>query len=155
MGVEIERKFLVYGDGWREGRPIAIRQGYLCREGAVVRVRRQADRGLLTIKGPGLSLRRDEFEYEIPAPEAEELLDLCSGPAIDKTRYRIDFGGRTWEVDEFPGANEGLIVAEVEIESEAAEVELPPWVGKEVSTDPRYRNSNLAATPYSTWRDLA
>lgn len=153
MGIEIERKFLVRGDAWRAGTASTIRQGYLARDGVTVRVRREDDRGLLTLKGPAVGLSRPEFEYEIPAGEAEELLALCAEPPIEKTRYRLVHAGRTWEVDEFHGANAGLIVAEVEIESEQAVIELPDWVDREVSADPRYRNSYLAAVPYSVWSD--
>ena len=95
---------------------------------------------------------RLEFEYEIPIADARILLDeLCERPLIEKTRYRIDYGGMTWEVDEFAGENAGLVVAEVELEDEEQEIELPTWIGREVSDDPRYFNSNLIANPYSTW----
>lgn len=155
MGIEIERKFLVRGDDWRQGRPSAIRQGYLCRDGVTVRVRREDDRGVLTLKGPSVGLTRTEFEYAIPIDDAEELLALCVDPPIEKTRHRLVHAGRTWEVDEFHGANAGLVVAEVELESEEAVVELPDWVDREVSADPRYRNSYLAAIPYATWDEAA
>ncbi|MEM7583958.1 MAG: CYTH domain-containing protein [Acidobacteriota bacterium] len=154
MGTEIERKFLVDGDGWREGAVGTVyRQGYLST--AVernVRVRLKGDRGILTVKGRAEGLTRLEFEYEIPTADAEHMLDaLCLEPLIEKTRYKIEYGGAVWEVDEFAGVNAGLVVAEVELESEEQAVELPPWVGREVSGDPRYLNSNLVEKPFSSW----
>jgi adenylate cyclase len=151
MGVEIERKFLVRGDGWREGRPLAIRQAYLSRDAVTVRVRREGERGVLTLKGPSVGLARPEFEYEIPVADADALIALSSLPPIEKTRYLVSHAGRTWEVDEFHGANAGLVVAEIELDSEREEIELPEWVGEEVSADPRYRNSSLAAVPFCDW----
>ena len=154
MGTEIERKFLVADDRWRDGAEgIHFRQGYLSTaEERNVRVRIRGDRALLTVKGRGEGLVRLEFEYEIPLADARQLLDeLCERPLIEKVRYRVPFGGLTWEVDEFEGDNAGLIVAEVELEDEAQEIELPPWVGEEVSADPRYLNANLVRRPYGSW----
>jgi len=151
MGVEIERKFLVLGDSWRAGDPTEMRQGYLSRDGATVRVRREGARGVLTLKGPSEGLKRAEYEYEIPAGDADELLGLCLDPPIYKTRYRVAHAGKTWEVDEFHGTSAGLVVAEVELLHEDEQVELPEWIDREVSDDPRYRNSHIAAVPYSTW----
>jgi adenylate cyclase len=108
-------------------------------------------RGFLTVKGLSQGARRDEYEYEIPVIDANALLELCIGPVISKTRHRIDADGVTWEVDLFDGANEGLIVAEVELPSEDTDVELPPWVGDEVTADARYFNSNLVEHPYRDW----
>lgn len=152
MGVEIERKFLVTGNGWQAHPGIEFRQGYLNEGVPTVRVRTMGERAALTIKGPTVGISRAEFEYEIPREDALAMLDdMCTGTLIEKVRRRIEFGGRTWEVDEFLGANAGLVVAEVELDSEDAEVDLPDWVGEEVSSDPRYFNSALAARPYTTW----
>lgn len=156
MAQEIERKFLVVGDGWRAGaRGEWLRQGYLAstRE-RTVRVRVQGSRAALTIKGPAQGLSRPEFEYEIPLQDAETLLDtLCERPLIEKTRWHVGFGGLRWEIDEFAGENAGLVVAEVELEREDQPVELPPWVGAEVSRDARYQNASLVRHPYSQWRN--
>ena len=154
MGKEIERKYLIDNDSWREGAyGTTYRQGYLSTvKERTVRVRTINEKGFLTIKGITIGATRMEFEYEIPAAEATEMLDeLCEKPIIEKTRYKIPHAGLTWEVDEFAGVNQGLIVAEVELESEAQAIDLPPWAGKEVSGDPRYYNANLIAHPYTTW----
>lgn len=146
MGVEIERKFLVEGDSWKGGSPgRRIAQGYLTMDPErTVRVRLSGDEAWLTIKGRGEGIRRAEFEYPIPVKDAAALLEMCLPSIIDKTRYRIDHAGRCWEVDVFHGAHDGLVLAEVELDSEQEVVELPPWVAKEVSEDPRYFNSHLA-----------
>lgn len=154
MGQEIERKFLVEGDAWRalaEG--TRYRQGYLSTvKERTVRVRTIGDKAYLTIKGITQGIARAEFEYEIPLADANALLDdLCERPLIEKDRYKILHGGLTWEVDEFFGENAGLVLAEVELEAEDQVVELPDWVGQEVSDDPRYYNANLIASPYRTW----
>ncbi len=154
MGTEIERKFLVSGDGWRgRAEGVFYRQGYLSAEPErTVRVRIAGDRAFLTIKGRGVGISRPEFEYEIPIEDARELLDeLCHTPLIEKHRYTFEFGGLHWEIDEFHGLNEGLILAEVELESETQKIVKPPWIGKEVSRDPRYFNAALVSNPYSTW----
>jgi CYTH domain-containing protein len=154
MAQEIERKYLVSSDAWRElASGTTYRQGYLSTvKERTVRVRTIDDKGYLTIKGITVGATRAEYEYEIPADEANELLDnLCERPLIEKARYKIPHGGLTWEVDEFAGDNQGLIVAEVELTAEDQEVALPDWVGEEVTGDPRYFNSNLIANPYSTW----
>jgi adenylate cyclase len=150
VATEIERKFLVIGDAWRAALPpgregSVIRQGYLLRDAArTVRVRRSGDRGWLTIKGPG-TLARAEYEYEIPVADADELLaTLCEPGTIDKTRYRIPVGDLEWEVDEFHGRHEGLVVAEVELPDLATEAELPGWAGREVTDDPAYTNAALS-----------
>ena len=149
VGTEIERKFLVADPSVVDGRPgSVIRQGYLSREPSrTVRVRRRGDQGFITIKGANVGARRSEWEYEIPAAEADEMMALCEGPILDKTRYLIDVAGRTWEVDVFRGANEGLVMAEVELDAEDAVVELPAWAGLEVTDDPRYYNANLSQHP--------
>ena len=153
MGFEIERKFLVRDPSVLEGRTgIAYRQGYLSLDPSrTVRVRQAGEHGFLTVKGRDHGGSRAEFEYEIPLDEAGALLDLCERPLIDKTRYRIDHASLTWEVDVFHGANDGLIVAEVELERADQPVDLPDWVGDEVTSDPRYYNANLAARPYRSW----
>lgn len=154
MGIEIERKFLVIDDSWRENAMGTLfRQGYLSAEAdRTVRVRLEGDIGKLTIKGKTEGISRREYEYEIPRQDAVELLDrLCLTPLIEKTRYRIEYAGLIWEVDEFYGANEGLILAEVELDSEEAAFERPAWVGQEVSGNPRYYNSHLVKDPFTEW----
>ncbi|HEU4853052.1 MAG TPA: CYTH domain-containing protein [Telluria sp.] len=154
MGVEIERKFLLAGDGWRSlGEPVLLRQGYLCSDPArVVRVRVEGGQGTITIKGKSSGATRGEWEYQIPLAEANELLDgLCHQPIIEKYRSRIQHAGHTWEVDEFLGANRGLVVAEIELASEAEAFDRPGWIGAEVTDDARYFNSNLLRHPYTEW----
>lgn len=158
MALEIERKYLVTSDAWRGGAVGKLyRQGYLTTDAErAVRVRVAGDSGFLTVKGKPLGAVRAEYEYAIPRGEAEEMLDrLCLRPLVEKTRYRIPYGGLTWEVDEFAGENAGLVVAEVELRDEAEAVAPPPWVGREVTGDPRYANANLIARPFSTWGKLA
>jgi len=153
LGKEIERKFLVTDQTWKKlGNGTAYRQGYLStRKERVVRVRTMGGKAALTIKGPIVGVTRPEFEYEIPLDEANQLLELCEKPLIEKTRFRIDHGGLVWEVDEFHGLNEGLIIAECELESENQEIDKPEWVGTEVTGDPRYANTNLVARPFTVW----
>jgi CYTH domain-containing protein len=156
MGREIERKFLVVGDGWRAGGPgVPYRQGYLSageRAGVTVRVRLAGERAFLTIKGPTAAGARDEYEYAIPPADAVDLLERhAAGGVVEKRRTRVPFAGRTWEVDEFAGENAPLVVAEVELDRIDADVALPPWVGAEVTDDPRYTNAALARTPFSRW----
>lgn len=154
MATEIERKFLVDGDAWRAlGTGTVFRQGYLSTEKErTVRVRTEGDRARLTIKGITVGATRAEYEYEIPVADATEMLDdLCHQPIIEKTRYRIDGNGVTWEVDEFFGVNEGLVIAEVELDSEDQVFDLPDWIGVEVTGDARYFNANLIANPFSAW----
>ncbi|WP_337868474.1 CYTH domain-containing protein [Meiothermus sp.] len=154
MGTETERKFLVKSLAWKKGAVgTPYRQGYLCRqEERTVRVRIAGDEAHLTIKGQALGITRLEYEYPIPLAEARELLDrLCIKPLIEKTRYRVEFCGRVWEVDEFMGENRGLVVAEVELESPDQPLELPDWAGEEVTHDPRYLNANLVEHPFSRW----
>ncbi|NJL23704.1 MAG: CYTH domain-containing protein [Leptolyngbyaceae cyanobacterium SM1_3_5] len=158
MGTEIERKFLVIGGEWRSlGTPVRYRQGYLtANERRSVRIRVVGDgfassgRGFITIKGSTEGITRAEYEYEIPLADAEALLDrLCDPPLIEKTRTKIPLNGVVWEVDEFFGANQGLILAEVELQDANQAIDLPNWIGEEVSTDPRYYNSNLAKHPFT------
>ncbi|MGI9319844.1 MAG: CYTH domain-containing protein [Thiogranum sp.] len=153
MGTEIERKFLVKEGPWREAAAETYRQGYLSTvKERTVRVRTINDKGYLTVKGVSVGASRLEFEYEIPVADARELLDnLCEKPLIEKQRYKLDHGGLTWEIDVFFGDNEGLIVAEVELQSEDQVFERPDWVADEVTSDPRYFNANLINKPYSNW----
>ncbi len=154
MAIEIERKFLVQSDAWRSlAVGILYRQGYISRgNGRTVRVRQAGDRAYLTIKGATIGLSRSEFEYEIPMDDAEIMLTtLCDRPLIEKKRYRIAIGDLVWEVDEFLGENEGLVVAEVELQEANQTLTLPAWIGTEVSGDPRYFNSNLVAHPFTHW----
>ncbi|NER38655.1 MAG: CYTH domain-containing protein [Oscillatoria sp. SIO1A7] len=154
MAIEIERKFLVTGDGWRFlSSGIVYRQGYIATEELkTVRIRVFGKEARLTIKGPTIGRTRAEFEYPIPLKDAEEMLNtLCKPTLIEKTRYKIPLHHLIWEIDEFHGANQGLILAEVELKSERQIVELPDWIGEEVSDDPRYFNSALAKHPYSQW----
>ena len=154
MATEIERKYRVIGTDWRQpDNASEYRQGYLSTvKERTVRVRVIGDRGFLTIKGITVGATRTEYEYEIPLADAGAMLsELCEQPIIEKTRYVIDWEGTTWEVDEFRGVNAGLVVAEVELDNPDRVIPLPPWIGKEVTDDPRYFNSNLIARPYSTW----
>ncbi len=150
MGVEVERKFLVNGDGWRAGASaMPIRQGYLSMGmGATVRVRIAGHAAFLTIKSQSSGASRAEFEYPIPLADALAMLaDLCPPPHIEKTRHFVDVAGRAWTVDVFGGDNAGLVLAEVELGHPDDPVTLPDWVGAEVTHDPRYRNSALALAP--------
>ncbi|MBF0287437.1 MAG: CYTH domain-containing protein [SAR324 cluster bacterium] len=152
MGMEIERKFLVIGNGWRSVKGIEYRQGYLSTvKERTVRVRTVNDKGTLTIKGLSQGASRIEFEYEIPFEEAAQLLDLCEKPLIEKKRYEVEHDNMLWEVDEFFGENEGLLVAEIELQSEEQEFFRPEWVGEEVTEDARYFNANLISHPYTKW----
>ena len=154
MGKEIERKFLVKNDAWR-----ALAQGTMYRQGYLnsvkertVRIRTVGDRAFLTIKGITVGATRAEYEYEIPTAECNAMLDgLAEKPIIEKKRYKIPQGAVTWEIDEFFGDNAGLIVAEVELESEDQAFDKPEWIGDEVTGDPRYFNSNLIKHPFTTW----
>ena len=154
MAIEIERKFLVKDLSWKRGiEGQRLRQGYLSLEPArTLRVRVADDWAWLTIKGVREGLSRLEFEYDIPVADGIALLEqLCHQPVIDKTRYRVSHDRHVWEIDEFHGANQGLVVAEIELESENESFEKPPWLGREVSDDRRYANSSLVQHPYSQW----
>ncbi len=155
MGREIERKFLVAGDGWRGlGTSELYRQAYLSTDPArVVRIRRVGKRAWVSIKGKITDATRREFEYLIPPEDADEMLEhLCLQPAIEKTRTVIPIGNHTFEVDEFHARNAGLIVVEIELESEDQQVDLPDWVGDEVTGDPAYTNARLQEKPFDTWK---
>ena len=154
MGREIERKFLVKGEAWRGQAPgVLYRQGYLCgAKERTVRVRVAGEKAFLTIKGLTVGAARAEYEYEIPVSDGQAMLDdLAEKPLIEKIRYKIPYEGLTWEVDEFLGDNAGLIVAEVELDSEDQTFVKPDWIGEEVSDDPRYFNSNLVRHPFRQW----
>jgi adenylate cyclase len=152
MHLEIERKFLINGNEWRIATGVKFSQGYLNRNKTrTVRVRVAGNQGFLTIKGATVGATRLEFEYEIPLMDAENLLELCEKPIIQKIRYEIEYKGLMWEIDEFHGENAGLVIAEIELLSEGQSFEKPSWVGEEVTYDPRYFNSNLAQNPYCTW----
>ena len=156
MAQEIERKFLVKG-GFKEAAFDALRitQGYLSTApGRSVRVRLRGDQGFLTVKGPSLDggLSRFEWEKEIGADDARALLELCEPGIIDKTRWLVKAGSHTFEVDEFHGDNEGLVVAEVELNAPDEPFEKPAWLGEEVTGDRRYYNSSLTRNPYKIWK---
>ncbi len=153
MGKEIERKYLVKSNEWKSlAQGVVYRQGYIATVGKqTVRVRIAGNQGYLTIKGENIGTTRSEFEYPIPVKDAAEMLDtLCDRPLIEKTRYKIPIGDLIWEVDEFTGENEGLVIAEVELQSENQVIELPQWIDRQV-TEPKYYNSSLAKYPYSQW----
>lgn len=155
MAVEIERKFLVDLEklGTLEN-AYSIKQGYIgTKDLTVVRIRIKDEDAYLTIKGANKGMKRLEFEYPIPLDEANEMLDkLCSKPIIDKTRYLINYGNHIWELDIFYGDNDGLVIAEVELKDENEEIELPPWITKEVTSDEKYYNSSLLNNPYKNWK---
>ncbi len=153
MAIEIERKFLVTSNDWRINEPVQIRQGYLNRDpDRTVRVRTAGDQAWITVKGRTTGSVRSEFEYPIPLNDADELLMLCQRPLLEKRRYHFEHDGRTWEVDEFLGENEGLVVAEIELDTPDAEFSMPSWIGVEVTYDSRYFNSNLSVSPFTTWK---
>lgn len=152
MGMEIERKFLVCGDWSRDVKEsVHIMQGYLnLDKDRTVRVRIKGKRGYLTVKGPTNGVSRFEWEKEIPAEDARGMMDLCTG-VIDKTRHLAPIGDHVYEIDEFHGDNEGLIVAEIELGSEDEQFVRPDWLGEEVSHERRYYNSQLIINPYKNW----
>ena len=154
MAKGIERKFLVKGDAWRSlAKGTQYRQGYLSSvKERTVRIRTVGDKAFLTVKGLTIGATRAEYEYEIPMADCNAMLDtLAEKPIIDKKRYKIPYEGLTWEIDEFFGENQGLIVAEVELKSEDQQFKKPEWVGQEVTGDPRYFNANLISNPYTKW----
>ena len=163
MALEIERKFLVTGDGWRAAARdvVPMAQGYIndqkaMDEGAMkasVRVRIAGDEAFLNLKSRELGRSRQEFDYEIPVPDAEALLALCTGGLIDKVRHHVRHGAHLWEVDEFLGDNAGLVVAEIELQSPDERFEHPDWLGTEVTELQRYYNLALAERPYAQWSE--
>jgi adenylate cyclase len=163
MGIEIERKFLVTSEGWRDAahKVVPMAQGYLndlaMVEGgmqkASVRVRTEDDHAFLNLKSRERGHTRQEFNYPIPVVEARELLALCVGGLVDKRRHYVQHAGHLWEVDEFLGDNAGLVVAEIELKSADESFEMPPWAGRQVTDSLRYYNLALASRPYSQWTD--
>ena len=157
MSVEIERKFLVRDPSWKHAATSFkdFQQGYFpTGDGVTVRARIAGDRARLTLKGPVNGISRAEFEYPIPVEDAVAFLSaFCSKPVILKRRWYVPFGGFTWEIDEFAGQNEGLVVAEIELDAPDREFPIPPWLGREVSHEPRFRNSRLVRHPYSEWTE--
>ncbi len=157
MGREIERKFLVRKELWTapDG-GTEIKQGYMYFKSGTARIRTAGKKAYITVKGPVKGISRDEFEYEIPYDDALVMLaNFClpEGPLIEKIRYRLHFGGHLWEVDEFSGSNQGLLMAEIELKSENESFEKPVWIGEEVSADFRYFNSNLSRNPFCKWKE--
>ena len=154
MAVEIERKFLVVNDSYRQtAQRFRITQGYISTDpDRIVRVRTYGNQAFLTIKNRKKGISRSEFEFEIDVESALEILEnICYKPLIDKLRYLVEYKGYTWEVDEFLQENEGLVVAEIELPSEDTHFEIPDWVGEEVTHDFRYTNSNLVKHPFCQW----
>ena len=152
MALEIERKFLVRVDTWKSARGTFLSQGYLCRDNnRTIRVRIAGDTAQLTIKGVSHGISRREFEYAIPVDEARELMAMCEEAPVEKIRREVIYAGMTWEVDEFLGDNAGLVIAELELESEDQRFERPNWLGEEVTGDPKYYNANLVINPYKNW----
>ena len=158
MGYEIERKFLVKGDYKSKAfKSFRIKQGYLSLSGvSVIRVRVKGEKAYITVKSALVEgkLKRHEWEYEIPVKDAEEMLELCDSSVIDKTRYLVKAGNHTFEVDEFYGENEGLLIAEVELDDEDEMFEKPDWLGDEVTGNVRYYNSFLSIHPFNSWSNL-
>ena len=155
MASEIERKFLVDKESWnslKKPQPKYIKQAFILKDDKkVTRIRITSSKALLTIKGKSNGISRLEFEYEIPMQDAEEMISNLGGNIIEKDRFEIKNQNHTWEVDVFYGENEGLIVAEIELDSEDESFDKPIWIAKEVSDDVRYFNSNLESNPYSKW----
>lgn len=159
MGIEIERKFLVTGEGWRGGKTETLRQGYLSTDpDRVVRVRLSGDTGYLTVKGRSEGARRVEVELEIPRPQADQLLDLCKGARVEKIRHHAEHEGFAWVVDEFLGDCAGLVVAELEVTDErefARALGRPPaWLGRDVTDDGRLSNASLSERPFGQWSEV-
>ena len=155
MGLEIERKFLIKQEEWAKACPYKsnlIRQAYLLTDPQkTIRLRVTDNKGFITIKGARKDITRHEFEYEIPVEEANQMIDHYTAKVIEKIRHYVSFDNKTWEVDEFKGINEGLWVAEIELQSADEKILLPDWIDKEVSSDNRYANSSLISNPYSNW----
>lgn len=157
MAIEIERKFLLANADWRLAisRAINIKQGYLnSNKSRTVRVRIANEQGFITVKGMSQQNARAEFEYEIPYADALQLIELCEQPIIEKTRYEVLVHGNCWEIDVFTGENAGLIVAEIELESQEQAFVRPTWLGKEVSDDARYFNASLITYPFGMWGEI-
>ncbi|HET9484117.1 MAG TPA: CYTH domain-containing protein [Xanthomonadales bacterium] len=155
MAVEIERKFLLNDESWRDAivRSVPMTQGYLGGERCSVRVRIEGERAFLNVKSREPGMRRSEYEFELPRAEAEAMLAEFCPERVEKLRHDVAHGGRTFEIDEFRGENAGLIVAELELEHEDAPFERPAWLGREVTGESRYYNVALAREPYARWAD--
>lgn len=155
MAIEIERKFLVRGDAWRAQAHAshALAQGYLGGDRCSVRVRVDGDAAMLNIKSKVRGASRLEFEYAIPLADAEVMMRELAGAAVIKTRHLVHHAGHLWEVDEFSGVNQGLVVAEVELGSADEAFERPPWLGREVTEEERFYNASLVHTPFQQWND--
>ena len=157
MAIEIEHKFLLANDDWREHitRSVKYRQGYLSSQTTnSIRIRISDDLAWLNIKSATIGTHRHEYEYEIPLPDANEIINtLCRKPIIEKTRHFVIDDGNTWEIDEFDGGNQGLIIAEIELSKIGKSFSKPDWLGQEVTHDLRYYNNNLAIHPYIEWRE--
>ena len=153
MAKEIERKFLLKNDNWRRNaKGTFYKQGYLStQKERTARVRVSGQQAYLTIKGPSHGASRLEFEYKIPVNDALEILELCEKPIIEKTRYIVQYKKLKWEIDEFEGVNKGLILAEIELTHEDQKIELPEWIGDEVTGNPDYYNASLIKKPFSKW----
>ena len=154
MAIEIERKFLIKKKPFSIAKmSLKINQGYIINEKSkVIRVREKGDDYFLTIKGNNIGISRLEYDFPISKEDAKELIfHFCKTTLIEKTRHYIEYKGHTWEVDEFHGKNTGLIVAEIELDSEDEKFEIPDWVGEEVTQDDRYYNMNLAIHPFTSW----
>lgn len=153
MGLEIERRFLVTGDGWRPGAAaVELMQGYLSTDPRrVVRVRLAGGQGFLTVKGLADGASRAEFEYPVPATDAREMLDLCGPAVVEKVRWAVRHAGREWVVDVFGGANTGLVLAEIELETPDQAFDRPAWTGAEVTRLARFANASLAERPYAAF----
>lgn len=155
MAIEIERKFLLSNEIWRQSvtQEAYYCQGYLANNTqASMRIRVSTDKAYLNIKRATLDISRTEYEYAIPLTDAKEMLaQLCAKPLIEKTRYLVDYAGKTWEIDVFHGDNTGLVVAEIELDYIDELIDLPAWVANEVSDDPRYYNVNLVTHPFKDW----
>ncbi|MCX7085622.1 MAG: CYTH domain-containing protein [Methylococcales bacterium] len=155
MAIEIEHKFLLKDESWREKvkKAIIFKQGYLSSIPTTsIRVRISDEQAWLNIKSATIGNKRMEFEYEIPLTDANQIIELlCKKPIIEKTRHYVEHENKTWEIDEFHGENQGLIVAEIELDSETQPFTIPEWIGQEVTQDIRYYNNNLAVNPYNSW----
>lgn len=156
MAIEIEHKFLLANDAWRAqvSHSVRYRQGYLSAQAtSSIRVRISDQHAWLNIKSATLGSSRQEYEYEIPLADADEIINnLCRKPLIEKTRHFVIYDGNTWEIDEFYGDNQGLVVAEIELDAVGQAFAKPDWLGQEVTDDLRYYNNNLVNNPYSQWR---
>jgi len=155
MAIEIERKFLIHQNIWKQQLPeltLQIKQAYIAHENnCTIRIRTSNEKAYLTIKGKTQNISRDEFEYEIPYKDAEQLFAFSDITIIEKSRHIIYYDNKKWEIDEFLGLNAGLFVAEIELESEDEKITFPSWIANEVTNDARFRNSSLAKTPITEW----